>query len=63
MGKPTGVKPSVRLNESIVEDERTLGSEPSQYLEEKKETSIPRVVASEIGISPNQSYLRVWPGL
>jgi len=42
-------KPSVRRNESIVTHERTLGSEPSQYQEEKKETSIPRVVASEIG--------------
>lgn len=32
---------------------RTEGSEPSQYLQEKKETSIPKVVASEIGTSPN----------
>ena len=29
--------------------ERTQGSEPSQYLKEKKETSIPIVVASELG--------------
>ena len=63
MGKPTGVKPSVRPDESIVGYERTQGSEPSQYLEENKETSIPKVVASEIGISLNQSHLRVWPGL
>ena len=28
---------------------RTEGSEPSQYLQEEKETSIPKVVASEIG--------------
>ena len=42
-------KTRVRLNESIVTHERTQGSEPSQYLEEKKETSIPIVVASEIG--------------
>ena len=56
-------KTRVRRDESIVTHERTQGSEPSQYLEEKKETSIPKVVASEIGISLNQSYLRVWPGL
>ena len=29
--------------------ELTQGSEPSQYLEEKKTTVIPKVVASEIG--------------
>ena len=38
-----------RPAESIGGYERTQGSEPSQYLEEKKETSIPKVVASEIG--------------
>ena len=56
-------KTRVRRDEFIVTHERTQGSEPSQYLEENKETSIPKVVASEIGISLNQSYLRVWPGL
>ena len=55
MGKPTRVKPVVRPDESIVGNERTQGSEPSQYQEEKKETSIPKVVASEIGTSLNQS--------
>ncbi len=35
--------------EFIGGDKRTEGSEPSQYLQEKKETSIPKVVASEIG--------------
>ena len=44
-------KTCVRPNESIVGDERTLGSEPSQYQEEKKETSIAKVVASEIAIA------------
>ena len=29
--------------------EQTQGSEPSQYLKEKKTTVIPKVVASEIG--------------
>ena len=47
MGKPAGVKP-VQPDESIVGYERTQGSEPSQYLEEEKETSIAKVVASEI---------------
>jgi hypothetical protein len=42
-------KPQERPAESIGGYERTQGSEPSQYLEEKKETSIPKVVASEIG--------------
>ena len=40
-----------RPDESIVGCERTQGSEPSQYLEEKKTTVIPKVVASEIGIA------------
>jgi hypothetical protein len=31
--------------------ERTGGSEPSQYPEEKKTTVIPIVVASELGIA------------
>ena len=56
-------KTVVRPNEYIVGDERTQGSEPSQYLEENKETSIPRVVASEIGISLNLCHLRVRQGL
>ena len=38
-----------RPAESIGGYERTEGSEPSQYLQEEKETSIPKVVASEIG--------------
>ena len=42
-------KTSVRPAEYIGRCEQTQGSEPSQYLEEEKETSIPKVVASEIG--------------
>ena len=42
-------KPQERPAEYIGGYEQTQGSEPSQYLEEKKETSIPKVVASEIG--------------
>src|SRR5437868_6723066 len=49
MGKPYTVKPYNFSMNNIVEKERTQGSEPSQYLKEKKETSIPKVVASEIG--------------
>ena len=42
-------KTLVHPAEYIGGNERTQGSEPSQYLKEKKETSIPIVVASEIG--------------
>ena len=31
--------------------ERTQGSETSQYLQEKKSTEIPKVVANEMGIA------------
>src|ERR671936_482459 len=44
-----GGKTAVRSAESIGGHERTQGSEPSQYLEEKKAIAIPKVVASEIG--------------
>ena|SRR5438874_473022 len=52
-------KTSVRPAEYIGRCEQTQGSEPSQYLEEKKAIAIPKVVASEIGNSPNPFYLRV----
>ena len=52
-------KTAVRPAESIGGHERTQGSEPSQYLEEKKTTVIPIVVASELGTSPNLVHLRV----
>jgi hypothetical protein len=42
-------KTVVPPTEFIGREERTQGSEPSQYLKEKKETSIPIVVASELG--------------
>ena len=48
-GETHAGKTGVRPDESIVGNERTQGSEPSQYLEEKKSTEIPKVVASEIG--------------
>ena len=37
---------------------RTQGTETSKYLEEKKETSIPSVAASESGTSPNRDSSR-----
>ena len=43
------------LTESIGENRRTEGSEPSQYLQEKKETSIPIVVASELGTAQTRT--------
>ena len=36
-------------------NKRTGGSEPSQYPQEEKETSIPIVVASELGIAQTRS--------
>ena len=39
------------LPECIGQCERTQGTETSQYLQEKKETSIPSVAASESGIA------------
>ena len=56
-------KTSVRPAEYIGRCEQTQGSEPSQYLEEKKSTEIPKVVASEIGTSPNLFHPRVRQGL
>ena len=48
-GNPAGVMPShSRLNQ-IGRGEGTRGSETSKYPEEKKENSIPLVVASEEG--------------
>ena len=46
------------LSECIGQVERTQGTETSKYLEEKKETSIPSVAASESGNSPNRDSSR-----
>ena len=47
MGRPN---PSgLLLPEYIGQVEQTQGTETSKYLEEKKSTEIPKVVASEIG--------------
>ena len=49
MGKPTAGNAAVRRSEYIGTREQTLGSETSQYQEEKKTNVIPGVVASETG--------------
>ena len=49
MGKPTAGNAAVRRTEQIGVTEQTLGSETSQYQEEKKTNVIPVVVASETG--------------
>ena len=49
MGKPGQRKDWSLPNEFIVRTEGTPGSETSKYREEKKENSIPLVVASETG--------------
>ena len=51
MGKPYTAKPYNGPMNPIVGYEQTQGSEPSQYLEEKKTTVIPLVAASERGIA------------
>ena len=47
MGKPGQGNAWSPMNESIVHEEGTRGSETSKYPEEKKENSISLVVASE----------------
>ena len=47
MGEPGWGNAQAPMNESIVHEEGTRGSETSKYPEEKKENSITLVVASE----------------
>ena len=47
MGKPGRVNNRSSMNESIVHEKGTRGTETSKYPEEKKENSIALVVASE----------------
>ena len=54
MGKPSRCQHRERPAESIGGRELTQGSEPSQYLEEKKATAIPLVAASERGTAQTQ---------
>ena len=47
MGKPGRVNNRSSMNESIVHEKGTRGTETSKYPEEEKEKSISLVVASE----------------
>ena len=49
MGEPGCGNAQSSMDESIVHERGTRGSETSKYPEEKKENSIPLVVASEEG--------------
>ena len=49
MGKPGGSNVPSSVNESIVHEKGTRGTETSKYPEEKKENSILQVAASERG--------------
>ena len=49
MGKPGGSYVPSSINESIVYEKGTRGTETSKYPEEEKEKSIPSVAASESG--------------
>ena len=54
MGKPR----TVNLYDFVVKhyEEQTLGSETSQYQEEKRPIGIPLVVASETGLAQTQPH-------
>ena len=54
-------KTVVRPNEYIVGYEQTQGSEPSQYLKEKKATAIPLVAASERGTAQTRRSFEIIP--
>ena len=49
MGKPTAL--AVSVDEYIVYERQTQGTETSKYLKESKSTEIPLVVASESGVA------------
>src|SRR5438477_11773261 len=51
-------EPPSPIAECIGDEERTWGTETSKYPQEKKETSIPSVAASESGNSPNRDSSR-----
>ena len=59
MGEPNGSNVPLSVSESIGYGSETQGSETSQYLQEKKSTEIPQVVASERGSSLNQPVYRL----
>ena len=49
-------EPLVPTRESIAREEGTRGTETSKYPEERKENSIPLVVANETGTAQTASY-------
>ena len=57
MGQPTYSNVYGSMSESIAHEKATLGTETSKYQEEKKETSIPKVAASEMGGAQTESLL------
>jgi hypothetical protein len=65
MGKPGGPKGPSSHTEYIGVWKRTWGTETSQYLQEKKENSIPLVAVSEAGLAQtksSQAGLGLWGG-
>ena len=56
MGEPGGSNVPSPTAESIGCEEGTRGTETSKYPEEKKETSIPKVAASEIGAAQTEEH-------
>ena len=56
MGKPGGSNVPSLPDESIVRQEGTRGTETSKYPEEKKETSIVLVAASERGRAQTEEH-------
>ena len=58
MGKPSGGNAPLTESESNRASSPTQGSETSQYLEEKKTTVIPSVVASERGTAQTNALVR-----
>ena len=59
MGQPTYGNAYVSTDESIVCEKGTRGTETSKYPQEEKETSIPKVAASEMGRAQTDSNVGV----
>ena len=56
MGKPGGSHVPSLPDENIVRREGTRGTETSKYPEEKKETSISKVAASEMEVAQTEEH-------
>ena len=59
MGEPTYSNVYVSYTESIGIEKGTRGTETSKYPQEEKETSIPKVAASEMGEGQTTVYCGV----